>query len=141
MTVLDRIFLYPGGEAGATQLCLANLTGLLVLGLLGYCSVSTYTTWRRLRHIPGPRSAGFNKWWMLRNTLGGNMHLALKGACEIHGERRCSIPHDQATGPLFHLHQTRHADNALDTAACSRHLSKPAVNGLKTENTKVHSPD
>lgn len=85
MVVLDRI-LPSSGEAPATAFSFANLVILVALGLLGYFSVSIYTTWRRLRHIPGPRSAGFSKWWMLRNTLGGSMHLALKAACDTYGK-------------------------------------------------------
>lgn len=84
MVVLDRI-LPSSGEASTTAFSFANLVILVALGLLGYFSVSIYTTWRRLRHIPGPRSAGFSKWWMLRNTLGGSMHLALKAACDTYG--------------------------------------------------------
>lgn len=87
MAVLDDITLSSGGD-GRTGLCLTKFAAFLILGLLGYYSVSLYTTWRRLRHIPGPRSAGLSKWWMLRNTLGGNMHLALKAACEAHGKGR-----------------------------------------------------
>lgn len=86
MGVLDRI-LMPSGFIGTVVVYLTNLTILLVLGLLGYYSASTYTTYRRLRHIPGPRVAAFSKWWMLRNTLGGSMHLALKEACETYGKR------------------------------------------------------
>lgn len=87
MAVLDRL-LPSTAAAGTLGSCLANLAFLLVLGLFGYYSASTYTTYRRLRQIPGPRIAGFSKWWMLRNTLGGSMHLALKEACETYGERR-----------------------------------------------------
>lgn len=85
MAVLDRIF-PSSGRTTSSCLSFANLAGLLLLVLLGYVSVYTYTTWRRLRHVPGPRSAGLTKWWMLRNTLGGSMHLALKAACETHGK-------------------------------------------------------
>lgn len=84
MAVLDYFLPFTTAE-GALRLSMTNLLFLLVLGLLGYYSVSTYTTYRRLRQIPGPRSAGFSKWWMLRNTLGGNMHLALKEACTTYG--------------------------------------------------------
>ncbi|KAJ4389779.1 hypothetical protein N0V93_007251 [Gnomoniopsis smithogilvyi] len=84
MAVLDR-FLATTGSTDTVGLCLTNFAILVVLGLLGYCSASTYTTYRRLRHIPGPKIAGFSKWWMLRNTLGGSMHLALKDACETYG--------------------------------------------------------
>lgn len=87
MAVLDRIF-QPSGGTASTCLLLANLVGLSILILLGYIFVYTYTTWRRLRHVPGPYSAGFSKWWMLRNTLGGSMHLALKATCETYGKRR-----------------------------------------------------
>lgn len=87
MVVLDRI-LPSSGDAVTTALSFVNLAILVALGLLGYFSVSVYTTWRRLRHIPGPRSAGISKLWMLRNTLGGNMHLALKAACDTYGKRR-----------------------------------------------------
>lgn len=84
--VLDRIF-PQSGEAAITACSFANLVALLVLGLLGFLSASTYTTWRRLKYIPGPPSAGLSKWWMLRNTLGGSMHLALKTACDTYGKR------------------------------------------------------
>lgn len=84
--MLDRIFPHSG-ETMTTAFSSANLAALLVLGLLGFLSASTYTTWRRLKHIPGPPSAGLSKWWMLRNTLGGSMHLALKAACDTHGKR------------------------------------------------------
>ncbi|ERS98938.1 hypothetical protein HMPREF1624_04131 [Sporothrix schenckii ATCC 58251] len=59
----------------------------LVLGLtfLAYFAATTVKTWHRLRHIPGPRGAGFSKWWLLRNTLGGNLHLATKAACRQYG--------------------------------------------------------
>lgn len=87
MAVLERI-LPSSGEAVTTAFSFINLVILVALGLFGYFSVSIYTTWRRLRHIPGPRSAGISKWWMLRNTLGGSMHLALKMACDTYGKRR-----------------------------------------------------
>lgn len=98
MAVLDDIVLSSGG-VGRAGFCLTNLAILFGFGLLGYFSVSTYTIWRRLRHIPGPRSAGFSKWWMLRNTLGGNMHLALKAACETYGKRRWTNPGSKLPGP------------------------------------------
>lgn len=87
MAVFDRI-ITSSGSTGTVGLYLTNLTILLMLSLLGYCSASAYTTYRRLRHVPGPRIAGFSKWWMLRNTLGGSMHLALKEVCETYGKRR-----------------------------------------------------
>jgi hypothetical protein len=86
MAVLDPVYPHPP-ETMATAFCFSNLVALLILGILGFFSVSTYTTWRRLKYIPGPPSAGLSKWWMLRNTLGGSMHLALKAACDTYGKR------------------------------------------------------
>lgn len=58
----------------------------LLAALLILLTVMNYRSWNRLRHIPGPPGAAFSKWWMLRNTLGGQMHLALKRACDDYGE-------------------------------------------------------
>ncbi|OAA68396.1 benzoate 4-monooxygenase cytochrome p450 [Niveomyces insectorum RCEF 264] len=57
----------------------------LGLLLLAYTAASSLASWNRLRHIPGPPGAGFSKWWMLRNTLGGHLHLATKAACKQYG--------------------------------------------------------
>ncbi|KAJ9148898.1 Pisatin demethylase [Pleurostoma richardsiae] len=62
-----------------------GMASLLVIILLAYYVAVTYYSYQRLSHIPGPRGAGFSKWWMLRNTLSGNMHLALKRACDDYG--------------------------------------------------------
>jgi len=42
-------------------------------------------TWYRLRHIPGPPSAAFSKFWLLRKTLARRLHLDLAEACEKYG--------------------------------------------------------
>ncbi|CAK7269790.1 hypothetical protein SEPCBS57363_003778 [Sporothrix epigloea] len=63
-----------------------TLTGLLLaLVLLAYTAASTIKSWHRLRHIPGPPGVGYSKWWLLRNTLGGHLHLATKAACKEYG--------------------------------------------------------
>ena len=66
------------------------LSGLSPAGLLGTIVLLFLTTWSvrsylRLRHIPGPRWAAFSKWWMLRNTVSGDMHMALKEVCDKYG--------------------------------------------------------
>lgn len=63
-----------------------SLTLLLATLLFLYWSTINFLSWRRLRHIPGPRWAALSKWWMLRNTLGGHMHLATKEACKQYGK-------------------------------------------------------
>ncbi|KLU81408.1 hypothetical protein MAPG_00498 [Magnaporthiopsis poae ATCC 64411] len=66
--------------SGATVLTFLGTALLLVLGLW------TYSSWSRLRHIPGPSSAGFSRWWMFRSSISGNMHLALKDAVDKYGK-------------------------------------------------------
>ncbi|KAM0327966.1 hypothetical protein ACHAQA_005365 [Verticillium albo-atrum] len=66
-------------------------------GILLSLLVHVYRDWCRLRHIPGPRWAAFSKWWMLRNTLGGKMHLALKRACDEYGPVVRIGPNDLVT--------------------------------------------
>ena len=60
--------------------------GLLALAAVVYALATSVVAWRRLRHIPGPPGAAWSRWWLLRNTLGGEMHLGLKRACEQYGE-------------------------------------------------------
>ena len=64
----------------------AILVLFVVLLVMVYLGTRLYWTWHRLRHIPGPPGTGLSKWWMLRNTLGGDMHLATKDACKKYGE-------------------------------------------------------
>ncbi|KAK2776898.1 benzoate 4-monooxygenase cytochrome p450 [Colletotrichum kahawae] len=69
----------------------------LLAALLIYLTAMNYRSWNRLRHIPGPPGAAFSKWWMLRNTLGGQMHLALKRACDDYGPVVRIGPNDLVT--------------------------------------------
>ncbi|OLN97575.1 Pisatin demethylase 4 [Colletotrichum chlorophyti] len=70
---------------------------MLFAALFIYLAAVRYRSWNRLRHIPGPPSAAFSKWWMLRNTLGGQMHLALKQACDDYGPVVRIGPNDLVT--------------------------------------------
>ncbi|KAK6224732.1 cytochrome P450 [Colletotrichum tabaci] len=70
---------------------------LLVTALFIYLGTLSYRSWNRLRHVPGPPGAAFSKWWMLRNTLGGQMHLALKRACDEYGPVVRVGPNDLVT--------------------------------------------
>ncbi len=63
----------------------AAVTAVIVAGATAAALVSSFRSWSRLRHVPGPKGAGWSKWWMLRNTLSGEMHLALKQACDDFG--------------------------------------------------------
>jgi hypothetical protein len=58
----------------------------LSLAVITYVAVASVSQWKRLKHVPGPTGTGWSKWWLLRNTLGGNMHLALERANNKYGE-------------------------------------------------------
>ncbi|EGY13725.1 pisatin demethylase [Verticillium dahliae VdLs.17] len=76
---------------------LLTLLLLVSAGMLLSLLAHVYRAWYRLRHIPGPRWAAFSKWWMLRNTLSGKMHLALKRACDEYGPVVRIGPNDLVT--------------------------------------------
>ncbi len=42
-------------------------------------------TWFRLRHIPGPFTAGVSELWLIRHTQGGRIHMDTAEACEKYG--------------------------------------------------------
>lgn len=64
----------------------AVLYGWLALpAILAWLAASTYYRYCRLKHIPGPPSAGFSIWWLLRSTLGGRTHLDLYEVCQKYG--------------------------------------------------------
>jgi len=52
---------------------------------LTWLTASTLRQYFRLRHIRGPRIAGFSKIWLARSVLGGRMHLDLIEAIEKYG--------------------------------------------------------
>ncbi|KIV88711.1 hypothetical protein PV10_08369 [Exophiala mesophila] len=60
---------------------------LTVVVLLVLVTVSTRVVynWSRLRHIPGPRSAGWSKWWLLKRTWNGTIHMETAEQIFKHG--------------------------------------------------------
>jgi hypothetical protein len=50
------------------------ILGLLAL-LLFWTAIQSFMAWYRLRHFPGPLQAKFSKWWLIKHTNGGRMHL------------------------------------------------------------------
>jgi cytochrome P450 len=76
--------------------------GPLLVGttLLIMTSVSLFTafrSYRRLSHIPGPWSAAFSKWWMIRATANGEMPFKLAEACRQYGSLTRIGPNDLVT--------------------------------------------
>lgn len=76
-----------------TMPILADLSRLLTSTWLSYASIATFIVigmrqvqlWYRLRHIPGPRSAGWSLWWQLGGALSGKYHEHLKAATDKYG--------------------------------------------------------
>lgn len=62
-------------------LVVAALTSLLI-----YIVASTFISWRRLRHIPGPPLASFSSLWSFLTVLGGQCDVELSGAQEKYGK-------------------------------------------------------
>ncbi|KAK3936975.1 pisatin demethylase [Diplogelasinospora grovesii] len=74
--------------------------GLLVAVFFVYAAsivVSTIRQYYRLRHIPGPRIAGFSKWWLLQGETGGRMNLECYEITEKYGSLARIGPNDLLT--------------------------------------------
>ncbi|EWG36348.1 hypothetical protein FVEG_00415 [Fusarium verticillioides 7600] len=63
-----------------TKICLQVTLVLLVAQLF-----RVVRRWSRLRHIPGPASAGWTSWWQCRGALSGRYHEHLKNAADQFG--------------------------------------------------------
>ncbi|KAH7348871.1 pisatin demethylase [Rhexocercosporidium sp. MPI-PUGE-AT-0058] len=75
--VFESIMLHNGSPA-------AIASTLLILGLSLFV-VRTLLAWNRLRHVKGPRLAGFSKLWLIRAVSGGNMHMEFANANQRYG--------------------------------------------------------
>ena len=72
---------------------LAALSTLSTSGWLSCACIATLVVigvrqvrlWYRLRHIPGPSSAGWSLWWQLHGALSGKYHEHLKAVIDVHG--------------------------------------------------------
>ncbi|PKS13186.1 hypothetical protein jhhlp_000531 [Lomentospora prolificans] len=58
--------------------------GVISVLMVAYGVRVTYA-WYRLSHIPGPRSAGWSKYWMISEALKGRQPLAFKEATDEYG--------------------------------------------------------
>ncbi|QUC21642.1 uncharacterized protein UV8b_05885 [Ustilaginoidea virens] len=75
-----------------------QLHALLALpAVLAWLAARTYRQYRRLSHVPGPRIAGFSRWWFARSTLSGRIHLDLYDVCKRYGSLARVSPNDLVT--------------------------------------------
>ena len=68
-----------------TRFSLSEAALYVCLTALVFLAARQFRQWYRLRHIPGPTSAGWSKWWQLRSAMGGAYHERLKDAAEKYG--------------------------------------------------------
>lgn len=76
-----------------------SLACILIAAL--YLATKIYV-WYRLRHIPGPLSAGFSKWWLIRSHASGRTHLDLAVVTEKFG----TLTHQKAEHELTEKRET-----------------------------------
>ncbi|KAF4508881.1 hypothetical protein G6O67_005210 [Ophiocordyceps sinensis] len=81
----------------ARDLLRVSLVGCVLVLVVVWRALSTLRQYWRLRHIPGPSSAGFSKWWLVRAVGGGRTHLDLYEACQKHGSVARVGPNDLVT--------------------------------------------
>lgn len=70
----------------------AVMGGAATLGVVAIEIVRTLRSWSRLRHIGGPRLAGFSNLWMVRAVTSGRSHWILKETTDKYGMSGQSIP-------------------------------------------------
>ncbi|KAK0367916.1 cytochrome P450, partial [Colletotrichum limetticola] len=68
----------------------AAFTTIFMWGPFLYAAMLILHQYLRLRHIPGPPSAGFSLWWLLRAVYSGSMHLKFYEAGLKYGVYHCS---------------------------------------------------
>jgi hypothetical protein len=53
--------------------------------VVSWIAARLFYKWYRLSHIPGPFWASFSKYWMVSQSLKGQMHSALKEVTDKYG--------------------------------------------------------
>jgi hypothetical protein len=76
------------------------------LGLLTAFIVQQIRQWYRLRHIPGPRLAGWSILWQLSGALSGRYHEILNEVAEEYGLSRLKA---LADGTIFSANMVHRA--------------------------------
>ena len=77
----------PGSKVG----CKTWLS-IICFGLLTYYILTTFQSYWRLRHFPGPKLAALTNWWWIRAAISGKGHLVLSDVCTKYGEARKIYP-------------------------------------------------
>lgn len=67
----------------ATRVTLAAV--ILACAGLVYYAATSISSYRKLRHIPGPRLAAFSQLWLFKVTAGGDLYLTAEKVIRKYG--------------------------------------------------------
>ncbi|OHW98813.1 cytochrome P450 [Colletotrichum incanum] len=116
-------------------------TSIAVLAFIAYSIVSIVRQYLRLRHIRGPPSAGFSKWWLVRAVGSGRTHLDFYEACEEYGPIVRVGPNDLITSDpdlmkrMLNVRTTYRRSSWYD----GMRLKPGKDNVLSTKNDELHN--
>lgn len=106
----------------------SSLAACVVVLVVAWRAVCTLRQYRRLRHIPGPRSAGLSKWWLIRSVGGGRTHLD-----PVRG-----VPEARCVGPPPALRCTRPCSTQTDRGGlCPGSVARIGPNDLVTSDPEL----
>ncbi|OHE95151.1 cytochrome P450 [Colletotrichum orchidophilum] len=114
---------------------------IAVSAFIAYNVVSITRQYLRLRHIKGPPSAGFSKWWLVRAVGGGRTHLDFYEACEKYGSIVRVGPNDLITSDpdlmkrMLNVRTTYKRSNWYD----GMRLKPGQDNVLSTRDDELHN--
>ncbi|PFH61477.1 hypothetical protein XA68_17308 [Ophiocordyceps unilateralis] len=118
-----------------------SLVASLVACFVIWRAWSTLRQYWRLRHVPGPRTAAFSKWWLLRAVAGGRTHLDLYEACQKYGSVTRVGPKDLVTSDpelmrrMLHVRTTYKRSDWYD----GMRLDPSKDNVLSQRDDELHS--
>lgn len=80
------------------SLLLSGVKVYIPLGLVAYYIITSYLSYRRLAHIPGPWLARWSSLWLVRAMWRKESHLEFHGVAQKYGE---DIEHQALERPLL----------------------------------------
>nr|XP_036584471.1 cytochrome p450 [Colletotrichum truncatum]KAF6793989.1 cytochrome p450 [Colletotrichum truncatum] len=112
-----------------------------VLVVVLYSIYSIFRQYVRLWHIRGPPGAGFSKWWLVRATYGGRLHLDLYEAYKRYGPIVRVGPNDLVTSDPDLMRRMLSVRSKYKRSSWydAMRLDPGKDNVLSTRNEQVHS--
>ena len=70
--------------------------GTVILAAISYFVITTFLSYRRLQHFPGPPLAAFSQLWFALATAKGDCYKTTKQVLEQYGTYMAAPPFDRA---------------------------------------------